>query len=131
MRRLWVHRTIDAPASLLWDLLTDVERWPEWGPSVRAATIVGDRVESGATGTLTPAVGPDFSFEITDVEPGVRWAWKVAGVDATDHTVEPLGADRCRVGFGVPWPMAPYLAVCGIALRRLDHLAVAAPLAES
>ncbi len=123
MRRLWTRRTIEAPASVLWELLTDLDRWPDWGPSLRAASLHDGRFEPGATGTLTPVVGPDLPFEITAVETGAGWAWKVAGIDATDHTVEPLGDDRCRVGFGVPWPVAPYLAVCGVALRRLDELA--------
>lgn len=131
MKRLWTRRTIDAPAAVCWELLTDLDRWPEWGPSLRAASLDGDRFERGATGTLTPFVGPRLSFEITEFEPGNRWAWKVAGIDATDHTVEPLGAERCRVGFGVPWPIAPYLGVCGVALRRLDERALGVSAVES
>ena len=132
MRRLWIHRAIDAPAGVLWELLTDLERWPDWGPSLRSAALAGDdRFERGATGTLTPLVGPELSFEVTEFEPGGRWAWKVAGVDATDHTVAPLGPDRCRVGFGVPWPAAPYLAVCRVALGRLDRLATSTPVPGS
>lgn len=133
MRRLWIHRTVDVPALAAWDLLTDLDYWPHWGPSLRAASLDEGRFEAGATGVLTPLVGPDLSFEITAVETGVRWAWKVAGIEATDHTVEPLGADRCRVGFSVPWPVAPYLAVCGLALRRLDELATShsTPAAEA
>ena len=69
-------------------------------------------------------LGVRLSFEITAHEDGVRWAWTVAGVPATDHTVEALGAERCRVGFGVPWPAALYLVVCRVALRRLESLAM-------
>lgn len=47
----------------------------------------------------------------------------VAGVPATDHTVESLGPDRCRVSFGAPWVAVPYLAVCRLASSRLDGLA--------
>lgn len=123
MTRLWTRRTIDAPAEVLWALLTETEYWPAWGPTVRAGEIDGERFESGATGTVTTAVGIDLPFEITSFEPGVQWSWKVAGVPATDHRVEALGPDRCRVGFGVPPLVAPYLVVCQVALRRLDALA--------
>ena len=62
-------------------------------------------------------------FEITTFVDGTEWSWKVAGLPATDHRVEAITGDRCRVGFAVPWPAAPYLVVCRTALRRLDRIA--------
>ena len=123
MSKLWTDRAIDAPSHVLWNLITDPDQWPKWGPTVRNAELEGDRLALGVEGTVTTLLGVELPFEVTAYEPGARWAWKVAGVDATDHVVAPLGADRCRVGFGVPWPVAPYLAVCQIALRRLDAMA--------
>jgi len=122
MKKLWACREIEAPAEELWRLLSDPERWPEWGPSVRSAALDGDIFERGATGTVTTAVGVDLTFEITDHTDGQSWAWKVASIPATHHRVEELGSNRCRVGFGVPWIAAPYLAVCEIALRRLEAM---------
>ena len=123
MKKLWVHREIDAPATVLWRLLTDLDRWPEWGPSVRRAALHDDEFGRGATGRLSTVAGIDVRFEITDFAEGSSWGWKVAGIPATHHTVESLGAHRCRVGFGVPVLAAPYLAVCDVALRRLDAMA--------
>lgn len=116
-------REINAPASTLWALLTDTDRWPCWGPSVRAAELDGGQLALGATGTVTTILGVNLRFAITVYEPDVRWAWRVAGLPATDHRVTSLGADRCSVGFGVPRFAAPYLAVCRTALKRLDRLA--------
>lgn len=123
MKRLWVHREIDAPADIVWDLLTDLRDWPNWGPTVRAVHLDASELSRGATGTVTTVLGLDLPFEVTDYDHGVRWAWKVAGVSATDHTVQALAAERCRAGFGVPWLAAPYLAVCRVALARLEALA--------
>ncbi len=123
VHRLWVRREIAAPPAALWELLTDTNCWSRWGPSVRSAQVDGGRLEAGAKGTVTTALGLGLPFEITDFGEGTGWSWKVAGIAATDHTVEPLGPDRCRVGFGVPWPAAPYLAVCRVALRRLEAMA--------
>lgn len=125
MRNIWTHLTVDAPAADVWALLADLDRWPDWGPSVRAAKLdeAHLELEKGATGTLTTAVGVDLGFEITSFEPGTRWAWKVAGLDATDHKVEPLDDRSCRAGFGVPWVTAGYLAVCRIALHRIKTMA--------
>lgn len=122
MKKLWKYREIDAPADDLWRQLTNPHEWPEWGPSVRSASVDGDSLERGAKGRVTTIGGLELGFEITDFEEGEHWAWKVAGVPATHHTVEPLGPNRCRVGFGVPLMAAPYLAICEVALRRLDAM---------
>ncbi len=123
MRQRWVFAEIDAPSSTVWGLLVDLDAWPRWGPSVRRASVQGDVLAAGARGTVTTSLGLSLPFEVTSFEPGVGWAWKVGGIAATDHRVDSLGADRCRVGFGVAWPAAPYLAVCRIALARIERLA--------
>lgn len=130
MKQLWVRREIDAPATVLWELLVNPERWPTWGPSVRRAVLDGPDLRLGSRGSVTTVGGLRVPFEITLYVRGARWAWTVAGVPATDHTVEPLGPDRCRVGFGAPWVAAPYLAVCRMALSRLDGLATGCAPAE-
>jgi len=130
VKQLWIRRDIDAPATVLWELLVNPERWPTWGPSVRRAVLDGPDLRLGSRGSVTTVGGLRVPFEITLYVRGARWAWTVAGVPATDHTVEPLGPDRCRVGFGAPWVAAPYLAVCRMALSRLDGLATGRAPAE-
>jgi hypothetical protein len=112
---------------VVWRLLVEVDRWPEWGPSVRAVHLDQvdrdeERIRLGSRGTVEAIGGVRLPFEVTELDEGRRWAWRVRGVQATDHTVEPVDAG-CRVTFGVPWPFAPYLAVCERALRHLEHLA--------
>lgn len=120
-------REVAAPAAVVWDLLVDTLRWPSWGPTVAGAEIrsggVGTRVGPGATGTVRTTLGLTLPFRITDFVAGERWAWAVGGVTATGHRIEPLGADRCRVTFEVPRWVPPYLVVCALALRRIEHLA--------
>lgn len=122
MRTAWVRREIAAPAADLWALVSDTDEWARWGPTVSRAHLDGDGLAVGRRGVVTSFLGLDLPFEITEMEPGRSWSWKVAGVRATEHEVEPLGQGRCRVGFGVPWPAAPYLLVCHVALRRLAGL---------
>lgn len=124
VRTVWVHRDIAAPAERVWELLTNVDCWPDWGPTVRLAELDSDSFEAGATGTVMTSIGMTLPFEITEHEAGRRWTWTVAGIPATDHTVAALGPQRSRAGFGVPWLAAPYLAVCAVALRRLESLAM-------
>ncbi len=124
MTTAWTRAAIDAPAPVLWELLTDVERWPDWGPTVAGAELDSERLGPGATGTLTTPVGLRLPFEITTYEEASRWSWKVAGMQATDHEVVATGPTSCRVGFGIPRYARLYLAVCRMALKRLEAIAV-------
>lgn len=124
VRKLWVHRFVDAPADVVWALLCDLRRWPEWGPTVRHAELSSAAFGPRARGRVTTVANLKLPFEITDYDENARWAWKVAGMPATDHTVDRLSDGSCRVGFGVPWPAAPYLAVCRTALGRIERLAI-------
>lgn len=119
---LWAHRTIAAEPADAWRVLTDPDRWADWGPTVRGGHLdPPGRFEVGATGTVITAVGIPLPFELTEVDPGRRWSWKVAGAPATAHTVEPV--DRgCRVGIGVPPLAAGYLPVCALGLRRIEGI---------
>ena len=122
MRQLWVHRDVEGSASAAWAVLTDLDRWPQWGPSVRHAELDGDQLEAGATGTVTTIVSLSLPFEITTFEPGSNWAWNVSGIGATDHRVTELAPARCRVSFGVPLWAAGYLPVCRLALGRIASI---------
>ena len=122
MKTRWTSRDIAAPAEVMWELLTDVGRWPEWGPSVRRATLASSRFELGSRGTVQTVIGLGFPFEVTRFEEGRSWSWSVAGCPATDHVVEARGPNLSRVGFGVPRIATPYLVVCRMALRHLDEL---------
>ncbi len=120
---LTVDRAIAAPPSAVWDLLVDLDAWPKWGPTIRGARLDAPHTElaMGATGTVQTSLLVPAPFVVTDFEPGHHWAWKVAGVPATRHWVEPMG-NGSRVGMAAPWWAAPYVTVCAIALRRIDAM---------
>ena len=125
---LTVDREIAAPAPAVWELLVDLDAWPKWGPTVRRAELDAPQtgLALGATGTVQTSLLVSVPFVVTEFDPGRLWAWKVAGVPATRHWVDPVG-DRARVGMAVPWWSAPYVTVCSIALRRIDALLTGAP----
>lgn len=114
------------PAARAWLLLAHPAQWALWGVTVREAALSdGDEhraVRAGDRGTVRVVGGLTLPFEVTEAEPGTHWRWSVAGVPATSHRVAAVTDQSSRVGFGVPWPMAPYLAVCLVALRRLARL---------
>lgn len=125
---LSVDRYIAAPPSVVWNVLIDLDAWPQWGPTVSAAWLDPPytRLDLNVTGTVRTAVGLAAPFVITEFEPGRHWGWKVAGIPATHHRVEPVGADT-RASMAVPWWAPGYLSVCAIALRRIERIAAAGP----
>lgn len=124
MKRLVASRTIDAPAARVWQLLTDVDAWPRWGPSIQAARLDDSFIglAEHATGSLTVIGGISLRFVVTEYTAGRSWAWDVGGVAATSHRVEDCGG-RCQTSIDVPIIAAPYLAICHLGLRRIERLA--------
>ena len=142
-----VSRRIAASAGDVWALLTDTGTWPAWGPSITgvepapagltagpaagpapgptADPPAGPRsggLAPGSRGRVRTVLGPALPYTVTAFEPGRYWAWSVAGVPATGHRVVPQGGG-CLVTFTVPWWAPAYLAVCAVALRRIERLA--------
>lgn len=121
---LVVHRDVDATPQAVWSVLIDLDQWPRWGPSVRRSELDGGgrRLGAGSTGRVWTSLGVPLRFEVTDFEPGRLWAWRVAGVPATTHAVDPRGSG-CRVSMGAPMWAPAYLPVLALALRRIERLA--------
>lgn len=119
-----VDRDIAATPEAVWRLLIDLDAWPRWGPSVRRAALRGGATElgPGARGTVWTAGGLALPFVVTAFDPGRHWGWSVAGVPATGHRVVGIPGG-CRASFDVPCWAAPYLAVCAVALARVETLA--------
>jgi hypothetical protein len=58
-------------------------------------------------------------FVITQYEEGRFWSWKVSGIPATGHRIEPQEDGSCQLTFTVPILAAPYAFICKIALHRI------------
>lgn len=120
-----VTRRVAAPPDRVWSLLVDVAQWPRWGPTVADAEVTGASTDgligAGSRGRVRTAAGFWLPFEVTSFEPGRQWSWRVAGVPATTHRVRPVDGG-CEVSFAVPLWAPAYLAVCAVALRRIEAL---------
>ncbi|WP_110182070.1 SRPBCC family protein [Nocardioides solisilvae] len=119
---------VAGPAETAWEVLVDLRWWPHWGPTVRDARLDdgATRLAAGATGRVQTPARVWLPFEVTTWREDERvrsWAWRVAGVPATTHTVTTLGPERCRVEMSAPWWAVGYLGVLGVALLRIRRLA--------
>ena len=119
-----VRRRLSAPPEGVWSALTDTSVWSEWGPSVAGATLDDGTTVIGpdTTGRVHTSLGVSLPFAVTDWQPGRLWAWKVAGVPATSHGVEPAG-DGTMATIGVPLWAPVYAPLCWVALGRLGAVA--------
>ncbi len=67
---------IDAPAVVVWDVFSDVERWPEWTASVtRLVALDGPGLAVRKRFAIKQPRMPKLVWEVTDVTPGVAWTW--------------------------------------------------------
>jgi hypothetical protein len=120
-RRLVVARTVAASRADAWELLTDTDRWPEWGPSVQSVESSVRFIRPGTTGRVQVVGGLWLPFEITACE-AFRWTWSVARIPATGHRVDEVDGSTCRVVFELPLLAAGYAPVCRRALSRIESL---------
>ena len=106
---------ISAPPARVWQVMADLEAWPQWTPSVERVTTL----EWATTGVgsrflvMQPKLKP-AEFTTTEWTPGSGFTWASAhpGVHATaTHRIEPSGSGsevelRLRFSGPLAWPVA-------------------------
>ena len=123
-RRIAVSRTVEAPSTTVYDVLTRVEHWPAWGPSVTAVEYEDEAIGAGTTGRVQAFGLLWVPFRIESVT-DAAWTWTVWGrtPPADGHRVERLGDGRSRVVLELPLWALWYVPLCALALRNLASLA--------
>ncbi len=124
MNRLFeTTRDIDAPAQQVWDVISDVERWAEWTPTVTSVRRlddgpfgVGSRVE------IHQPKLPKAQWEVTEVDDGRSFTWEATGPGMRSiarHVVEPRGAGA-TITLSVE-QTGPMGAVAALVWRKLTQ----------
>jgi len=115
---------IDAPARIVWDVFSDVERWPEWTASVTSLVgIDGPGLAVGKRFAIKQPRMPKLVWEVTEVEPGVGWTWvqrSPGGLTVAGHRVAPLPGDRTRVDQHID-QRGPVGLLVGALMRRMTR----------
>jgi uncharacterized protein YndB with AHSA1/START domain len=84
---------ITAPAELVWQTISDVEKWPEWTPTMEQI----DRLDEGefrvgSSARVRQPNLPERTWTVTELVPGRSFAW------AHDSRGLRLSADHVIVG---------------------------------
>src|SRR3712207_7876398 len=95
----------EAPVEQVWEVLREVERWPEWAPTVTsvrrlddAPLAVGSRVR-----VEQPRIPPTV-YVVTELEPSRSFTWVATGPGVritARHVLEELGTGSTRVTLAV------------------------------
>ena len=109
---------IDAPPELVWEVITDWDRYPEWNPFVVSCS---STLEVGAPIDMRVRVLPWFAQRqrewITEHEPGLRFCYSMAGMpeallaSARCHTLTALEGGRTHYAsrFELRGLLAPFV----------------------
>jgi uncharacterized membrane protein len=113
---------IDAPADVVWDVFSDVERWPEWTASVTSLKALdGAGVAVGKRFEIKQPRMPKLVWEVTEVEPGSSWTWvqrSPGGTTVARHDVfaKPGGDSEVKQRLDQRGPLG---AMVGVLMRRM------------
>jgi uncharacterized membrane protein len=115
---------IEAPASVVWDVFIDVERWPDWTASVDALTALdGPDIRIGNRFEIKQPRLPKVVWEVTDLTPGSSWTWRQRSLGATTlatHVVTAQGPNRTLVEQRID-QRGPLGIIMGGLMRRLTR----------
>lgn len=98
MTHFQIEVEIQAPPDCVWAVMRDVERWPEWTPSVTSVRLLSrGPLAVGSRAIIRQPKLPPAKWRVTELdEPGRSFTWvsPAPGVRViARHWVEPRGAD--------------------------------------
>lgn len=96
---------VDAPADVVWRVLSDVERMPAWTRSMTRVTILGgDPLAVGTRVEIEQPGLPRATWEVDGLTEGRGFSWSSStpGVrTGAAHLIAPLDDDACEVTLAV------------------------------
>ena len=96
---------ITAAPSRVWDVLTDVEAWPEWTSTVTSVRRLDDGpLRLGSRAKIVQPRIPETEYVVTELVEGSSFTWVASGPGVRTtarHEIEPLSHTTVRVRLSV------------------------------
>ena len=71
---------VEAPVEQVWEVLCEVERWPEWAPTVTSVRRLDDGpLAVGSRVRVEQPRIPPTEYVVTDLEPSRSFTWVATG----------------------------------------------------
>ena len=115
---------IEARPERVWEVMTDVESWPQWTASVERAERLDDGpLQVGSRARLKQPKFPPVVWVVTELDPGMSFSWtaKNVGVTSTaEHRIVPgtSGGVTVKLSLRQEGPLAALLALLTSKLTR-------------
>jgi uncharacterized membrane protein len=115
---------IAASAERVWEVFTDVERWPSWTASVSSLEpLDGPAIAPGHRFRIKQPRMPVLVWGVAEVDVPRSWTWVVRSAGATtyaSHEVSPRGPSACVVTQVID-QRGPLGLVVALMMRRLTR----------
>ena len=95
---------IDATPARVWQVMSDVKKWPEWTPSIESVEAAPDTLSVGSRATVKAKGTPRATWTITEFNPGRNFTWitSVRGSKTVgEHVIAPNGEGKSRVTLAI------------------------------
>ncbi len=115
---------INAEPDVIWDVLADVERWPEWTASMsRVERLDGDPFGEGSTARVKQPRLPANRWRVTDYVRGESFSWESRSPGVTslaEHRIAARegGGSRVSLVLTQTGPLARLVGMLGGRLIR-------------
>ena len=121
-----VATRVEAPADVVWQTISVVEKWPEWTPTMESVRRHDQgELTVGSSAEVRQPKQPVRRWTVTEVTPGRAFTWTTSGPGVrftADHevTTDADGQVVATLAFTVSGPLAPVVGLLGgRTIRRL------------
>jgi carbon monoxide dehydrogenase subunit G len=95
---------INANPARVWQIMSDVSKWPEWTPSIESVDQIASNMAIGSEAVVKAKGTPKAKWRVTEWNPGQNFTWvtSVRGAKTVgEHIIQPDGEGRSKATLAI------------------------------